>query len=154
MKKPVKLELDYKDIKRLNGHRWPYVANSVDEAYIVNLIPFLQPDERIRFMNELWRVLKKDAKAQIVSPHWCSARAHSDLAFVYPPVAEGWYYHLNADWRKANAPWGTKYRCDFDMTFGYGMHPLIVSRNQEYQQNAVTFWKEAAQDLIATVTKK
>jgi hypothetical protein len=28
-----------------------------------------------------------------------------------------------------------------------------VSRNQEYQSHALTFWKEAAQDMIATLTK-
>ena len=150
---PVTINLTQKDIARLRG-RWPYATNSVDDVHIINLIQFLETARRILFVNELCRVMKKGAKAQIITPHWCSARAHSDLAFVYPPIAEGWYFHLNSEWRKANAPWGKAYRCDFDITFGYGLHPLIINRNQEYQQHAVTFWKEAAQDLIATVTKR
>ena len=148
-----KLDLTHKDIPRLRG-KWPYSRNSVEDVTILNLVQMLNASERIHFVNELWRVMKPGAKAQISTPHWCSSRAWGDLAFVHPPVAEGWYFHLNKEWRTANAPWGRKYKCDFDMTFGYGMHQLLLSRNHEYQQHAVTFWKEAAQDLIATLTKR
>lgn len=151
--KPLKLDLTHKDIPKLKG-RWSWASNSVDEVSVINLVQMLGPDERIHFVNELWRVMKPGAKAQLVIPHWCSARAYGDLAFQWPPVSEGWFYHLNAEWRKTNAPWGVKYKCDFDPTWGYGLHPLIVSRNQEYQQHAVTFFKESSQDTIATLTKR
>jgi hypothetical protein len=126
----------------------------VDSVEIVNLLQFLKPAERVHFVNELWRVLKPGGKAQIIAPQWASSRAYGDLAFEYPPIAEPWLFHLNAAWRKANAPWGTAYKCDFDATWGYGLHPLLVTRNQEYQQHAVTFWKEAAQDLVANLIKR
>jgi len=151
--KHLKIELDHKDIPRLRK-AWPWKSNSVDEVSIINLVQMLTPDERIRFVNELHRVMKPGAKAQLVAPHWCSARSYGDMAFQWPPVSEGWLYHLNAEWRKGNAPWGVKYKCDFDIGFGYGMHQMIVSRNQEYQQHAMMFFKEAAQDLIATMTKR
>lgn len=153
MAKPLNLALTEKDIPRLRK-RWPWKSSSVDDVSVINVIQMLTPAERIYFANELHRVLKTGAKAQIVAPHWCSARAYGDLAFQWPPVSEGWSYHLNAEWRKANAAWGKTYKCDFDMTFGYGMHPLIVPRNQEYQQHAMSFFKEAAQDLIISLTKK
>lgn len=134
---------------------WPHRTNSIDFVHAINLIQFLTPNERIHFVNELWRVLKPGAKCQIIVPHWCSARAMGDLAFVYPPVTESWLPHLNEQWRQSNAPWGNKkYKCDFDSTLGYGLHPLILNRNQEYQQHAVTFWKEAAQDMVATLIKR
>ena len=85
----VKLSLTEKD-RTWVTKRWPHKTNNVDEVNVINLVQFLLPPERIHFVNELWRVLKPGAKAQISSPHWASARAHSDLAFVYPPVAEGW----------------------------------------------------------------
>lgn len=151
--KLVELSLTHTDMPKLR-HAWPWKSGSVDSVQVVNLVQFYTPDERIHFANELCRVLKAGAKAQISTPHWCSARAYGDLAFQYPPVSEGWFYHLNKDWRLANAPWGKAYTCDFDITFGYGLHPLIINRNTEYQQHAVTFFKESAQDIIVTLMKK
>ena len=151
--KELKLTLTEKDIPKLRK-RWPWKSGSVSEAQVVNVLQMLTPAERIHFANELYRVLKVGAKAQLVAPHWCSARAYGDLAFQWPPVSEGWLYHLNKDWRTANAPWAKDYTCDFDIVIGYRMHQLIVNRNQEYQQHAMMFFKEAAQDLIATVVKK
>jgi hypothetical protein len=152
-KKEIKLEFSRENIPKLLK-KWAWESNSVDEINIINLVQFLQPEERIHFVNEMWRVLKIGAKAQITLPHWASARAYGDLSFVYPPITEAWFFHLNKEWRDANAPWGVKYKCDFDCTWGYGMHPLICNRNQEYQQHALTFWREAAQDMMATLIKR
>ena len=149
----VKLDLNHKFIAKAKS-KLVNKTNSVDEVVIVNLIQFLKPAERINFVNELWRVMKKGAKCQIVAPHWCASRAWGDLAFEFPPVAEPWFSHLNKEWRAKNAPWGTRYKCDFDHTYGYGMHPLLINRNQEYQHDALQFHKEAAQDLIATLIKR
>jgi hypothetical protein len=78
-----------------------------------------------------------------------------DVRVQFPPVSEGWFATLNKAWREGqNCVDQSGYTCDFDHTLGYGLHPQIVARNQEYQQNAVTFWKEAAQDLCATLIKK
>jgi hypothetical protein len=45
------------------------------------------------------------------------------------------------------------YTCNFDVGIGYGMHASILTRHEEFQINALTYYKEAAQDLIATITK-
>jgi hypothetical protein len=150
---PVVLSLNHDNLVAVR-RKWTQATNSVDEVNIINLIQFLTPVERIHFVNELHRVMKPGAKAQINAPHWCSSRAMGDMAFQWPPVSEAWLHHLNKEWRVANAPWGKGYKCDFDVAGGYGLHPLLMTRNQEYQMHAVTFWKEAAQDLIATLVKR
>lgn len=152
VKTPTKIDLNHTDIPRLRK-AWPWKSGSVDEVTVVNLVQMYTPDERIRFANELYRVMKPGARAQISAPHFASHRAYGDMAFQWPPVSEAWLHHLNAAWRTANAPWGVKYRCDFEITFGYSMHPAIIARNQDYQQHAMTFFKEACQDLVATLTK-
>jgi SAM-dependent methyltransferase len=149
----VKLELKQEDVGRL-VKTWPWADDSVDEAMFVKVIEYLTPDERIHFVNELQRVMKKGGKAQLMFPHWSSSQAYADLSYVMPPIVEGWFYHLNKDWRTANNPLESRYDCDFDTTWGYSLHPLIQPKNQEYQQHAVTFWKEAAQGVCATLTKK
>ena len=132
---------------------WPWKDGTVDEAHASHFIEHLTGPERIHFANELYRVLKPGGKCQIITPHWASCRAYGDLTHQWPPVSEFWFYYLKKDWRATNAPHNTEYVCDFEATWGYSMHPTLVSRNQEFQTNALTFYKEAAQDMIATLTK-
>jgi hypothetical protein len=65
-----------------------------------------------------------------------------------------WFYYLDKNWRAANAPHNDKYTCDFASTWGYSMNGALSARNAEYQQIALQFWKEAAQDTIATLIKR
>lgn len=151
---PVDEVLDIKD-------RWPFEDSSVDEAHCSHTLEHLLPLERIHFANELWRVLKPDAQCVIITPHWASQRAYGDMAHQWPPVSEFWYYYLNKVWRGANAPHldiefnKDGYTCNFDtVTSVYTIHPVLIPRNIEYQTNALTWYKEAATDLINTIVKK
>ena len=133
---------------------WQWKDNSVDEVQSIHLIQQFTPEQRVHFVNELYRVLKPGAKAVIYTPYWASSCAYGNLKNCWPPVTEHWYPHLNKAWREQFDPHGMSYRCDFDHTLGYALHPSLATRNQEYQQHAITFFKEAAQDLCATVTKR
>lgn len=132
---------------------WPWKDDSVAEAHSSHFIEHLDAKERIHFVNELYRVLKPGAKCQVITPHWASGRAFGDLTHRFPPVAEFWFSYLSKAWRDQNAPHNDFYTCDFIITWGYVLHPALNARNAEYQQNAVTWWKEAAQDTVSTWTK-
>ena len=138
----------------LGKAEWPWKDDTVDEAHASHFVEHLTPKERIHFCNELWRVLKKGGKCQIITPHWDSARAYGDLTHQWPPVCEFWYGYLNATWRAQNAPHNDEYKCDFDFSYGWGVRPDLTLRNQDFQQFALANYKEAAQDLIATITKR
>lgn len=132
---------------------WPFADGSVEEARASHFLEHLKPDERVHFVNELYRVLKPGAKCQVIVPHWGSTRAYGDLTHQWPPVSEFWFYYLNKAWRAGNAPHNDKYTCDFDATWGYGVHQALMTRSQEFQQWALQFYKEAAQDLMAMLVK-
>ena len=132
---------------------WPWPDSSVSEAHCSHFLEHLTGPERVHFVNELWRVLIPGGKCQLITPHWNSARAYGDVTHQWPPVAEFWFYYLSKSWRAVNAPHNDGYLCDFVATWGYSVHPSLLSRNTEYQMHALNFWKEAAQDLIATLTK-
>lgn len=132
--------------------KWPWATDSIEEVHCSHFIEHLDAAERIHFMNELFRIMKPGAKAQIIVPHWASCRAYGDLTHKWPPVSEFWFYYLSKGWREQNAPHNDCYTCDFEATWGYSMHGSLVPRNTEYQQHALQFWKEAAQDIIATLT--
>lgn len=133
--------------------KWPWKDNSVDEVHASHFIEHLTGDERVHFANELYRVLKVGGKATLITPHWNSCRAYGDMTHQWPPVSEFWFYYLAKDWRKINAPHNDKYTCNFSSTWGYSLRQDLLSRNQEYQMNAINTQKEAAQDLIATIIK-
>lgn len=133
---------------------WPWEDNSVDEAHSAHFVEHLNAQERIHFVNELYRILKPGGKCQIIVPHWASCRAYGDLTHQWPPVSEFWFYYLAKDWRAANAPHNDGYICDFEATWGYSFHPAMMVRNQEFQQFAMQFYKEAAQDIICTLTAR
>ena len=149
----VKLDWAAKDVPSLRG-ALVYADNSVDSVSLVHVIQFLTPDERIDLMNELYRIMRVGAKCVIISPHWSCQRAYADMRLQWPPVAEGWLAYLNAGTRTAD-PWiDARYKCDFEATWGESLHPVVAARNSEYQQHAVQFFKEAVQDIAATLIKK
>lgn len=150
------------DCRKFNGvdhvvdltKKWPWKKESVEEAHSSHFVEHLDAQERIHFVNELHRVLIPGGKCQIIVPHWASCRAYGDLTHKWPPVSEFWFYYLDKDWRAVNAPHNDGYTCDFLATWGYSVHESLQSKNQEYQMHALTFFKEAAQDIICTLVKK
>lgn len=147
-------------VVNIGNDRLPFNDGSVTEAHASHFVEHLNAIERVQFVNELYRVLKTGAKATIIVPHWGSNRAYGDPTHQWPPVSEMWFYYLSKEWRAGNAPhtdaknWPQGFACDFEATWGYGMHQSLTTRNAEYQQFALNFYKEAAQDLHATITKK
>jgi ubiquinone/menaquinone biosynthesis C-methylase UbiE len=134
---------------------WPWPDNSVEEAYCSHFLEHLTNPERCHFWNELYRVLAPGAKAQIIVPHWSSHRAYGDPTHQWPPVSEMAFFYLSKEWRDSQAPHTNELlKCDFEATWSYGLNQQLSVRNQEWQQFAVNWYKEAVTDIFATVTKK
>jgi len=82
----------------------------------------------------------------------------------WPPVSEMWYCYLLKQWRDVNAPhtdiqWNPNgFNCDFDWTnahtFDTTANGKFVGRNQEYISFALQNYRDAVQDLMATITKR
>ena len=141
---------------------WPWEDNSVDEAHSSHFLEHLtnldNNWERIHFFNELYRVLKPGATCTIIMPHWASTRYYGDPTHK-EPFSEMGFYYLSKEWRMGNAPHTdieinpNGYSCDLQAVWGNGMHPTIAQRSQDFQQFAMAWFKEAIQDLHATLTK-
>ncbi len=150
------------DSRKFNGvdvvadltKKWPWKNNTVEEVNASHVVEHMTAPQRIHFVNELHRVLIPGGKATIATPHWASMRAYGDLTHQWPPVSEFWFYYLSREWRETQAPHNDEYTCDFVATWGYSMHPSFHVRNQELQQFAMANYKEAIQDMIATLIKK
>lgn len=144
----------------LSSGRWPFDDDSVAEAHSSHFIEHLTAMQRVHFCNELYRVLKPGSGCMLIAPHWASCRAYGDPTHQWPPVSEFWFYYLSKEWRSINAPHTDAaniaggFNCDFECTWGYSVHPVIALKHQEAQQFAFGFYKEAIQDINATLKKK
>ena len=150
---------------------WPWPDNSVEEAHcshvVEHLTNFEGKWERVKFFNELYRVLIPGGKCSIIIPHWCSNRYYGDPTHREAMSEMAFYYLLRA-WRlgdpdkgvPGNAPHAdvkfnpNGYSCDFDAVWGYAIDGATQLRSQEAQQFAIAHYKEVILDLHATVTAR
>lgn len=157
------LRLEGVDITADLRKRWPFNDESVDEAHSSHFIEHLDGMERIHFWNELYRVLKVGAKAQIIGPDWANSRAYGDPTHKWPPFSDFCCYYLDKKWRETQAPhcdsryveWG--YSCDFEFVSASswdGNHPEFLGRSDDARAYAVRNFKNSVIDLIINVTKR
>jgi SAM-dependent methyltransferase len=144
---------------------WPFDDNSVDEAYCSHVLEHLTNHngrwERVHFFNELSRVLKPEAKCQVIIPYWNSTRYYGDPTHKEPFSEFAWYY-LDRGWRRANAPHcdaeqvpgPQSYNCDLGCTWGYNIAEWLLVRHEEFRQFAMQNYKDAITDMLATVQKR
>ena len=131
---------------------WPWKDCSVDEVHSSHFLEHLTQIERVHFFNELYRILRFGAQANIVVPGWSSERAYGDPTHKWPPVVGFAFFYLNKGWREANAP-HIAYTCDFDFQGGNNLaHPWPL-KNQEAQLFAQNHYINVALDTFVTITK-
>lgn len=131
----------------------PFKDNSVNEVRSSHFVEHLTGAERIAFFNDLYRVMKVGATAQIITPHWSHACAYGDPTHQWPPMSEWYPLYLNKAWRSTNAPHAA-YTCDFDYVVAGSWDPRLNGRNSEFTQNAMNTQVNGWRDLIVTLTKK
>jgi SAM-dependent methyltransferase len=131
----------------------PFADNSVDEVRSSHFVEHLTGTERIAFFNELFRVMKPKATAQIVTPNWSHACAYGDPTHQWPPMSQWYPLYLHAEWRKNNAP-HAPYTCDFDHVIAGAWDQSIDMRNQEVKSFMMNHYTNAWRDLIVTLTKR
>ena len=131
----------------------PYPDNSVDEVRSSHFVEHLTGLERIAFFNDLYRVLKKDATAQIITPNWSHSCAYGDPTHQWPPMSQWYPLYLHKEWRAANAP-HAPYTCHFDHVVAGSWDPSVEGRNPETKSMMMNNYTNAWRDLIVTLTAR
>lgn len=134
---------------------WPFEDESVDEVFCSHFLEHLDGIERIAFMQELWRVMKVDATATIITPYWSSVRAIQDPTHKWPPIAENSYLYWNQAWMRTNKLEHYNIKCNFD--FGYQIpigDPTFAARNDEYKAFANAHYINVGGDIQVLLTRR
>ncbi len=137
---------------------WPFEDDSIDEARANHFFEHLTPPQRIVFMNELHRVLKKGAGCMLVTPRGHD-RQVQDFTHQWPPIVEASYFYFCKEWLDKNNL--SHYRTLYGITADFEIRPVSVSvtpefagRNEEHKVFAIRNYTNAATDLVVLVVKR
>ena len=107
----------------------------------------------MKFMDEVYRVLKKGATAMFVAPYYSSMRSMQDPTHIRP-ISEATFLYYNKKWREDNKLDHYPIHCDFDFTYGYVLAPEWVNRSQESRDFAIKHYNNVITDIQVVVTKR
>lgn len=133
---------------------WPFADASVDEVYCSHFLEHLDGPERIRFMNELYRVMKPGARALIITPYWTWVGAIQDPTHKWPPIAEQSYVYFNAEQRRIMGIQHYGIHCDFDLEYAGRMMPDVALRSPQEQAFAKNHSLNTVLELHTTLTRR
>ena len=131
----------------------PFKDGTVDEVRSSHFVEHLTGLERVAFFNELHRIMKKGATAQIITPNWQHDCAYGDPTHQWPPMSRWWPFYLLKEWRDINAP-HCGYTCDFNWSMAGSWDQRLETRNMEYKLEAMNNQCNGCRDLIVTLTKR
>lgn len=146
-----------KVVHDLLTYPWPFDDGSVTEVYCAHFLEHIDGVDRLRFFDEIYRVLKEGGTALFITPAADSNRAIQDPTHKFPPVvAEFYACYLSREWREQNKLTHGAYdiKSNFAMTAGgHNLDPSLAGRNQEYVNFAVKHYRNTTTDLFITLTK-
>ena len=76
-----------------------YADASVKSATIEHKLEYVPGHERVRFMEELHRILVPGGTATVVVCYWSSPRAIQDPMLAWPPMCDQSFLYFNKGWR-------------------------------------------------------
>jgi SAM-dependent methyltransferase len=134
---------------------WKFAKKeSATEVFASHFVEHLTGAERMKFMEEVYRILVPGGKATFITPYYNSIRASQDPTHEWPPVSEATYLYFNKSWREQNKLDHYPIKCDFDFTYGYFFAPEWLSKSQETRDFAAKHYTNAINDLQVNLIKR
>ncbi len=143
-------------IHDLTKFPYPFKDNSVDIIFTSHFIEHLDGFERIKFFNEIYRILKVGGIIRLVHPYYKSSRAIQDPTHKFPPICEESYLYWNDEWRKINKLGHYLGNSDFDRVGMYYtfMDESWMQKNPETRDFAINHYYNVVADMIVDLKKR
>lgn len=135
----------------LEKYPWPFDDNSVDEVYCSHYIEHV-PD-LVAFANELHRIMKCGAKAEITAPYYSSIRAWQDPTHVRA-ISERTFWYFNSEYRMKLGIDHYPIAADFDFECCFDIDPQWKNKSEEDLQFAMTHYFNVVNNIRAILTKR
>lgn len=130
---------------------WPIESNSADDIVCNHYVE--HTSDLMKFMNEVYRILKPGGKAKFVAPYYNSIRCWQDPTHKRA-ISEATFLYFNKQWRETNKLDHYPINCDFDYTYGYNMNAMWANRSEEARNFAVSHYMNIVDDIIVVLTAR
>lgn len=130
---------------------WPFSDDSVDEVFCSHYLEHT-PD-LISFANELYRILKVGAKAEIICPYYSSIRAWQDPTHLRA-ISENTFLYFKKEWRIANRLDHYPITADFDFECSYVLDPEWHRKTEEELRFAIKHYINVVSDIRTVLIKR
>lgn len=135
----------------LTQYPWPFENNSVDEVFCSHYIEHVV--DLVSFINELYRVMKVGATAEIYAPYYSSIRAWQDPTHVRA-ISENSFPYYNKKWRQWARLDHYPITADFDYECTFIFTPEWEHKTEEEISFAIKHYINAVSDIKAVLTKR
>jgi len=136
---------------------YPFADDSIDVVFASHFFEHLDGLQRIKFMDECYRIMKPEAKMRLIHPYGKSTRFFQDPTHKFPPIIEDSYFYFWKKWRVDNKLTHGFYnmKCDFDFFIGYAWHdPTFENKSPEAKVYPMQHEWNIIADLHVTLVKK
>ena len=134
---------------------YPFKDESVDAIYTCHFQEHLDGEERIKFFNECYRILKPGGKTRHIHPYYKSVRAVQDPTHKWPPISENSYFYWDKNWRELNKLNHYPINCDFEFNIYYiWQDPTVANKNEETRFFMIDKYWNVVADMIVDMVKK
>lgn len=162
----------------LQKYPWPFEDESVDEIHCSHYIEHIPHDDLrslleqsdsfeefkkkattekldgvIKFINEIYRILKPGAKATIIAPYYMSTRAFGDPTHTRY-FGDSSLYYFNEEWRKKNRLEHYGIIADFNMKYSYFVDNEITLKSEPVRTKAFKHDWNTINDIIVELEKR
>ena len=134
---------------------YPFADNSIDGAFSSHFLEHLTGEQRIKYFNEMYRILKPGAKIKHIHPYYKSSRAVQDPTHQWPPICEDSYLYWNKEWRDINKLGHYLGNCNFrvdNMAYTF-MDQEWLTKNEATRNYAIKHYFNVVADLIVMQVK-
>ena len=130
---------------------WPVESESVAEAVVSHYIEHTR--DLMKFMNELYRVMRRGAICLATAPYYNSIRAWQDPTHTRA-ISEETFWYFNASWRKANGLEHYPISCDFDFSVAFGFYSEWANRPDHEKKFALRHYTNVVGDIQVRLVKR
>jgi SAM-dependent methyltransferase len=130
---------------------WPIESDSAEEIICSHYVEHT-PD-LIKFMEEVYRILKPGGIIKVVAPYYTSIRCWQDPTHKRA-ISEASFLYFNKQWREVNKLDHYNIKCNFDYTYGYDIAVEWANRNDEARAFAIKHYNNVVNDIHVVLTAR